>query len=98
MYQLFGEVQIPEAVYSELVINRRFPEESRMIQESKFIKKVFIIILMSDKFYHITQDNYARESALLKNLSAHIIIISCYYQISSCSRIFLILSSLNIAK
>ena len=51
---------------------------------------------MSDKFYHITQDNYARESALLKNLSAHIIIISCYYQVSSCSRIFLILSSLNI--
>ena len=36
VYQLFGEVQIPEAVYSELVINRRFPEESRMIQESKF--------------------------------------------------------------
>ena len=42
VYQLFGEVQIPEAVYSELVINRRFPEESRMIQESKFIKKVTV--------------------------------------------------------
>lgn len=29
------------------------------------------VILTSDKFYHITQDNYARKSALLENLSAH---------------------------
>lgn len=27
--QLFGEVQIPNAVYEELVTNTRFPDESR---------------------------------------------------------------------
>ena len=38
--RLFGEIQIPEAVFEELVSNNRFPEESRQIQESSFIKKV----------------------------------------------------------
>lgn len=40
--QLFGEIQIPEAVLHELVSNNRFPEESRMIQESPFIKTVIV--------------------------------------------------------
>lgn len=42
VHQLFGEIQIPEAVYSELVSNRRFSKESKMIQESAFIKKVAV--------------------------------------------------------
>ena len=29
---LFGEVQIPNAVYEELVSNTRFPDESRQIR------------------------------------------------------------------
>ena len=29
---LFGEVQIPSAVYEELVSNTRFPDESRQIR------------------------------------------------------------------
>lgn len=40
--QLFGEIQIPEAVLHELISNRRFPEESRLIQESAFIKTVVV--------------------------------------------------------
>lgn len=40
IYQLFGEIQIPEAVFKELVSNKKFSEESRQIQESSFIKKV----------------------------------------------------------
>ena len=31
LHKLFGEVQIPNAVYEELVYNTRFPEESRQI-------------------------------------------------------------------
>ena len=38
VHQLFGEIQIPGAVFQELVSNRRFPEESRLIQECAFIK------------------------------------------------------------
>ena len=30
---LFGEVQIPNAVYEKLVSNTRFPDESRQIRE-----------------------------------------------------------------
>ena len=40
--QLFGEIQIPEAVFHELISNRHFPGESKMIQESAFIKKVMV--------------------------------------------------------
>ena len=40
--QLFGEIQIPEAVYSELVSNEQFLEESRLIQESTFIRKAIV--------------------------------------------------------
>lgn len=32
--RLFGEIQIPEAVFEELVSNNRFPEESRQIRLS----------------------------------------------------------------
>lgn len=42
LYQLFGEVQIPNAVYEELVYNTRFPEESRQIQECSFINKIMV--------------------------------------------------------
>lgn len=42
VHQLFGEIQIPNAVFEELVYNTKFPEESRQIRESSFIKKVSI--------------------------------------------------------
>lgn len=40
--QLFGEVQIPDAVYVELVSNSKFREEAQQIQESPFIRRVVI--------------------------------------------------------
>lgn len=42
VYELFGEIQIPDAVYEELVSNNRFPNEKRQIQESSFVKKVSV--------------------------------------------------------
>lgn len=36
---LFGEVQIPSAVFEKLVSNPRFPDESRQIKKCPFIKK-----------------------------------------------------------
>ena len=40
--KLFGDVQIPNAVYTELVFNPRFAEEAELIQKSPFIKRVII--------------------------------------------------------
>lgn len=40
--QLFGSVQIPDAVYSELIANPEFAEEAQQIQKSQFIKRVVI--------------------------------------------------------
>ena len=40
--QLFGEMQIPDAVYTELITNPQFPEEVQHIQNSLFIKRVVI--------------------------------------------------------
>lgn len=40
--KLFGEVQIPEAVFKELIYNSNYPEESKLIRESKFIIKVSV--------------------------------------------------------
>lgn len=40
--KLFGEVQIPEAVFEELIYNSNYPEESKLIRESQFIIKVFV--------------------------------------------------------
>lgn len=42
--QLFGEVQIPNAVFEELVSNSKFPDESRQIRECQFIKKIELLI------------------------------------------------------
>jgi predicted nucleic acid-binding protein len=36
--QVFGDIQIPEAVFDELVENPRFAEESRQIRECTYIK------------------------------------------------------------
>lgn len=41
--QLFGEVQIPDAVYTELITNTQFLEEARQIQNSSFIKRVVMV-------------------------------------------------------
>ena len=40
--KLFGEVQIPEAVFKELIYNSNYPEESKLIRESQFIIKVSV--------------------------------------------------------
>lgn len=40
--RLFGEVQIPDAVYAELVSNPEFEEEALQIQGSSFMKRVII--------------------------------------------------------
>ena len=40
--QLFGEVQIPNAVYEELVSNSVFRSEAQQIQDSTFIKCVTV--------------------------------------------------------
>ena len=40
--RLFGEVQIPDAVYAELVSNPGFGEEAQQIKNSAFIRRVFV--------------------------------------------------------
>ena len=40
--QLFGEIQIPDAVYTELITNPQFSAEAQQIQNSSFIKRVVI--------------------------------------------------------
>ena len=42
LQDLFGEVQIPEAVYTELTSNPKFVEEAEVIAKSSFIHKVNI--------------------------------------------------------
>lgn len=42
LQDLFGEVQIPEAVYTELTNNPKFSDEAIMITSSEFIHKVNI--------------------------------------------------------
>ena len=42
IFHLFGEIMIPKAVFDELVYNSRFPEESRQMKESSFIKTVVV--------------------------------------------------------
>ena len=34
LHDLFGEIVIPEAVYQELTVNSKFPNEAKTIQES----------------------------------------------------------------
>ncbi len=41
--QLFGEVQIPNAVYDELVSNQKFQSEAQQIRNSTFIKCVSVV-------------------------------------------------------
>lgn len=36
IHQLFGEIQIPQAVFDELVSNKRFPDESRHISNNLY--------------------------------------------------------------
>ena len=40
LHDLFGEIVIPEAVYQELTVNSKFPNEAKTIQESAFIRVV----------------------------------------------------------
>ena len=47
--KLFGEVLIPSAVFDELVINSKFPDESRQIRECPFIKRVNVTAMDSVK-------------------------------------------------
>lgn len=40
LHELFGEIQIPNAVYEELVSNNRFLDEKYQIQKASFIQRV----------------------------------------------------------
>ncbi len=40
--QLFGEIQIPNAVFHELIYNTKFPDEIQQIKACPFIKTVII--------------------------------------------------------
>ena len=40
--KLFGDVLIPQTVYSELTGNENFPEEAKQIQNSEFLKVVTV--------------------------------------------------------
>ena len=40
LHGLFGDVAIPEAVYSEVTVNAEFREEADLIKKSDFIKVV----------------------------------------------------------
>lgn len=40
--KLFGEIQIPDAVFDELVLDPRFVSESKKIRESDFIHRVSV--------------------------------------------------------
>ena len=42
---LFGEVQIPSAVFEELISNPRFPDESRQIRECPFTAQMGIQLM-----------------------------------------------------
>lgn len=42
VHKLFGEIQIPQAVFDELTSNRRFPDESRQIKECNYINTVVV--------------------------------------------------------
>ena len=42
LYELFGEVLIPEAVFHEVTTNDNFPEEAEQIRNSAFIKVVSV--------------------------------------------------------
>lgn len=45
--KLFGEIQIPDAVFNELVLNSKFTNESKQIKESDFIHKVSVTDIKS---------------------------------------------------
>ena len=64
--ELFNEIVIPEAVYSELTSNPDYPEEAATINESSFIKKV----TLSDKklldvFQRVTGLDLGESEAIL---------------------------------
>lgn len=64
--ELFTEIVIPEAVYSELTSNPNYPEEVATINESSFIKK----ITLSDKklldvFQRVTGLDLGESEAIL---------------------------------
>lgn len=40
LHELFGEIQIPNAVYEELISNNRFLDEKYQIQKASFIQRV----------------------------------------------------------
>ena len=76
--QLFGEVQIPNAVYEELVSNTRFPDESRQIRECPFINRVDVTDVQSVKLLRRSAGLDAGESeaiVLSDSLSASLLLM-----------------------
>jgi predicted nucleic acid-binding protein len=47
IHQLFGEIQVPEAVFKELTSNNRFQNESKQIEECPYINKVKVVDIKS---------------------------------------------------
>lgn len=78
IHSLFGEVQIPNAVYKELVSNIRFPDESRQIRECTFIKRVDVLDVHSVKLLRRSSGLDAGESeaiVLSDSLNAAILLM-----------------------
>ena len=42
LHHLFGEVQVPDAVYEELISNAKFQKEAEKILRAEYIKKVVV--------------------------------------------------------
>ena len=42
LYHLFGEVQVPDAVYEELISNVKFQKEAEKILRAEYVKKVVV--------------------------------------------------------
>lgn len=42
LHHLFGEVQVPDAVYEELISNAKFQKEAEKILRTEYIKKVVV--------------------------------------------------------
>ncbi len=78
LHQLFGEVQIPNAVYDELVSNTRFPDESRQIRECWFIKRVDVADVQSVRLIRRSTGLDAGESeaiVLADSMSASLLLM-----------------------
>ena len=73
-YQLFGEIQIPNAVYQELINNPRFPDESRQIARQMGIQLMGTIgiLLAAYEEHLLSREEILKCIETLKNTGRHI--------------------------